>query len=251
MHKITIKTTKEVEIMRQGGRRLAIIRDQIKQMVKVGVSADSIDKKAELLIKEASGESSFKMVRNYSWTTCVNVNSGVVHGIPHSHIVFKEGDVVSVDLGMYYKGFHTDTSFTVDLGSGETSFLAIGKEALNAGINQAKGGNYVFDISNSIEKVLSKNKLSPVWNLVGHGIGRNLHEEPQIPCFVQESREKTVRILPGMVFAIEVMYTKGNGKIKNEDDGWTISTEDGKISALYEETVLITKNGNEVLTEAN
>ncbi len=251
MHKVTIKKSNEINKMREGGRLLAIIRDELKEMVKAGVSAKEIDDTAESLIDKTGGKSSFKMVKDYKWTTCVNVNSGVVHGIPHPHIVFEEGDIVSVDIGLFYKGFHTDTSFTVDLDSGEKKFLHAGKEALSSGIKAAKPDNFVFDISEAIQNVLVKNDLSPVWALVGHGIGRHLHEKPQIPCYTQEKRENTLKIVPGMVFAIEVMYTKGDGKVIVEDDGWTISTEDDKISALYEETVEITNNGNNILTKAN
>lgn len=251
MNKVTIKSPEDLEKMRVGGRELARIRDHLKEMVKPGITAAEIDNEAEKMILRFGGKPSFKMVRDYRWTTCVNINSGVVHGIPHPHIKFENGDIVSVDVGMYYEGFHTDTSFTVDLDSGEDKFLSVGKEALNAGINNAKPSNFVYDISKSIETVLAKAKLSPVWALVGHGVGRELHEEPQIPCFTQKSRENTLQIEVGMVFAIEVMYTKGNGKVIVEDDGWTISTEDDKISALYEETVEITKNGSKILTKAN
>lgn len=251
MHKVTIKTESELKVMRQGGVKLALVRDELKDMVKAGVSAEKIDKKAESLINKTGGKPSFKMVKDYKWTTCVNVNSGVVHGIPHSHIVFQDGDIVSVDVGLFYKGFHTDTSFTVDLNSSEESFLNAGKEALSSGIKAAKPANFVYDVSEAIQNVLTRHKLTPVWALVGHGIGKNLHEEPQIPCFTQEKRENTLQIVEGMVFAVEVMYTKGNGNVEVEDDGWTISTEDDKISALYEETVEITKNGSKILTKAN
>lgn len=251
MKAITIKTKEEIEIMTEGGRRLAEVRDHLRTIVKPGVSAYEIDKEAERLIQEKGGKPSFKMVKDYQWTTCVNVNTGVVHGIPHKHLVFEEGDLVSVDVGMFYEGFHTDTSFTIGLNSDEEEFLNIGEKALHAGIASAKPGNRIYDISAAIEQVLFQNKLSPVWALVGHGIGKHLHEEPQIPCYTQGRREETEEIKEGMTLAIEIMYTKGNGKVKIDEDGWTISTEDDTISALYEETVAITKNGNKILTRAN
>lgn len=251
MNKVTIKNKDEIKLMQEGGRLLAEIRDELKELVKPGMTAADIDKKADSLIKKTGGKPSFKMVKDYNWATCVNVDAGVVHGIPHPEVVFEEGTIVSVDIGLFYEQFHTDTSFTLDLDSGEEGFLKTGKKAFEEGIKQAKPGNFVFDISKAIEDVLKSNKLSPIWALVGHGIGRDLHEEPQIPCFTQKARENTLEIKPGMVFAIEVMYTKGNGRVVVEDDGWTITTEDDKISALYEETVLITNNGNNILTKAN
>jgi methionyl aminopeptidase len=163
--------------------------------------------------------------------------------------VFKKGDIVSVDVGIYYKGFHTDTSFSVSVKDDKNKkFLSVGEEALGKAIKKAKPGNKVYDISETIEKVLKKAGYVPVKALVGHGIGKDLHEEPQIPCFVNGKREDYPNIGEGAVLAIEVMYTKKDGKVRVASDGWTIETRDGKISALFEETVAVTKKGPIIIT---
>ena len=250
---IFIKTDEEIKVMKEGGKRLAKIKDEVKKNIKEGVKASSVENLATALIKKAGGKPSFKMVPGYSWSTCVNVNDGLVHGIPKDNIVFKQGNIVSVDVGIYYKGFHTDTSFSVgvDIGKDKQEFLKIGEETLSKAIDQAHIGNRIYDISEKIEQTLKKHKLSPVRALVGHGIGKKLHEEPQIPCFVRGAKNDSPIIVKGMVLAIEVMYTKGKSKVRLEEDGWTIATRDGKISALFEETVAIDSKGPLVLTESS
>ncbi|MCS7091932.1 MAG: type I methionyl aminopeptidase [Patescibacteria group bacterium] len=250
--KIQIKTDSEIRIIKEGGKRLEFVKESLREKIAPGVSAFEIDKLAFELIKKQSASPSFMMVPNYSWTTCININDGIVHGIPHKHLVFKNNDIVSVDVGLFYKGFHTDTSFSVLLGEDDSrrKFLEIGREALRLAIKNAKAGNYVFDVSYSIESTLIKNNLTPIEDLVGHGIGRKLHEDPQIPCFTRgQIRNKTPQILPGMVFAIEVMYKEyGSAQVKLAKDGWTITTSDGKISGLFEETVIVEKSGPFVAT---
>mgnify|MGYP005840865327 FL=1 len=247
---IILKSEREMEVMREGGKKLAKIKAFLRKNIKPGVSAAEIEKLAERLIKEEKGKPSFKMVPGYRWATCVNVNHGVVHGIPTKEIIFRKGDVVSIDVGLFYKGFHTDTSFSVALeGNGKhKDFLDIGEKALDEGIRNCYPGKRIFDISQAIESVLRLKGYNPVRALVGHGIGRDLHEDPQIPCFVDGKREDSMILSEGSVLAIEVMYSYGNGEIQVEADGWTITTQDGKISALFEDTVAITKNGPIVLT---
>jgi methionyl aminopeptidase len=251
MSKIQIKSPREVKIMAEGGKKLAQVKARLKEKIKVGANAQQIDDLAEKLILDSGGKPSFKMVPKYFWTTCVNVNEGVVHGIPKKTIVFKKGDLVSVDLGVYYKGFHTDTSFTVglQLDKKTAKFMKIGKKALDEAIMQAKPGNRVYDISQAMEKRVKASGYSPVRALVGHGVGRELHEEPQIPCFTYGKRSDSPQLRKGMVIAIEVMYAEGKGDVSLEDDGWTISASDGTITALFEETIAITKIGPKVLTE--
>lgn len=250
---ITIKTSSEMKIMKNGGKKLGQIKKELIQKTKEGVSAADIEKLACALIKKQSGTPSFKMVPGYSWATCVNINEGVVHGIPKKTIIFKKGDVVSIDLGIFYKGFHNDTSFSVAISPTKDikEFLKVGEEALKAAIDQAVLGNRIYDISKAMEDVLTKNSFQPVEALVGHGIGKNLHEQPQIPCFVNAKRDKTLAIPEGATFAIEVMYTMGQPGIQVEEDGWTIRVKDGKISGLFEETVAISSNGPIVLTQIN
>jgi len=250
MRKPTIKTKKELEIMSEGGKMLGKVKKELKNAVKIDVSAGEIEELATKLILDQSAKPSFKLVPGYSWTTCINVNEGVVHGIPHKEIIFKKGDLVSVDVGLFYKGFHTDTSFTILLGNEneKEKFLEVGRSALKKGIKEAKPGKTVGDISSIIEKTLIKNNAQPIKSLTGHGIGRDLHEAPLIPCFVSNTPDEKVELKEGMTLAIEVMYTKGSHHVKVGQDGWTISTKDGKISALFEETVAVTNSKPKVLT---
>lgn len=248
--KITIKSKEEIKIMAEGGTKLGRIKHELQKAIKEGENAAEIDKLADHLISASGGEASFKMVPDYKWATCINVNEGVVHGIPKDTMTFKKNDVVSVDVGLYYKGFHTDTSFSVLVGEDKklNKFLDIGEKALGFAIDKAVSGNRIYDISDTIESTLHKNSLSPIEALVGHGVGKNLHEEPQIPCFTAGNYNSSPKIENGMVFAIEVMYAQGKPDVEQEADGWTISLVDGKIAGLYEETVAVTDRGPQVLT---
>ena len=248
-NKIFVKSPGGIQKMAEGGKKLSQIKKSLKKAISVGATAGEIEELAVGLIKKEGGKPSFMMVPNYQWATCINVNEGLVHGIPTPEIVFKKGDVVSVDIGFFYKGFHTDTSFSLGLeADAAREFLASGEDALKKAINTAKVGNYIFDISKAIEETLLSCGYRPIRALVGHGVGRHLHEGPQIPCFTNGRREESPRIVPGMTFAIEVMYTKGSGEVKIGSDGWTISMRDGKMAALYEETVAVTSHGPLVLT---
>jgi len=251
MNKLSIKTNKEIQLMKEGGKLLSEIKDKSYQKIDEGVSAFEIDLFTKRLIKKAGGKPSFAMVPGYQWATCVNINSGLVHGIPKKEVVFDKGDVVSVDMGLFYKGFHTDTSITKGIGTDKKTneFLRAGEKALEKAISVAKVGNYIYDISKQLQDNIENSGANVVRSLVGHGIGRNLHEEPQIPNYTTGNRFDSVKISKGMVFAIEVMYTMGSPKVNIDKDGWTISMKDGKISALFEETVAVTKNGPLVLTK--
>lgn len=251
MKKISIKSEKEVKKMAEGGKKLARVKRALAEAIKPGVSAFDIEVLATRLIEKEGGRPSFKMVPGYSWATCVNINEGLVHGIPKKEVIFKKGDVVSVDVGMFYKGFHTDTSFTVgiDVDSHIKKFLQAGMLALKEAIKKAKPGGRIFDISEAIEARVKKGGYSPIRALVGHGVGKSLHEEPQIPCFVAGKRQESPEIMEGMTLAIEVMYAIGRPDVTLGSDGWTISMADAKISALFEETVAIQKRGPLVLTE--
>ena len=248
--KINLKTEKEIVIMREGGKKLHEVKLKLKSAVVKGVSAKEIEDLAVKLIEQSGGKPSFKMVPNYSWATCVNINSGVVHGIPKAELIFKDGDIVSVDVGFFYKGFHTDTSFSVVVGNNKDNekFLNVGKKALKEAIKQAKPGKKIGDISKKIEETVKSHGASPIQSLVGHGIGKELHEDPMIPCFVSGSPYEAVEIKKGMTLAVEVMYAEGGSAVKLNDDGWTISTKNGKIAALFEETVAVTSHGPIILT---
>jgi len=249
--RVSAKSREELDVMVKGGKLLGEVKSALRDAVKEGVSAVDIEELAVKLIDQKAGTPSFKAVPGYSWATCINVNGGLVHGIPKREVVFKKGDVVSVDVGMLYQGFHTDTSFTVGLSvDGDTEkFLQAGKKALKEAIAKVRPGSRIFDISEAIEEEIKQAGFTPIRDLVGHGIGRVLHEFPQIPCFVSGGREDSPEIPENATLAIEVMYAKGSHQIELGKDGWTIAMRDGKISALFEETVSATSGGPLVLTE--
>ncbi|OGM33371.1 type I methionyl aminopeptidase [Candidatus Woesebacteria bacterium RIFCSPHIGHO2_01_FULL_44_21] len=250
MQKFELKTKVEIAVMAEGGKKLARVKGELQKAVKEGENAESIEKLAVSLIKKEGAKPSFAMVPGYRWATCVNVNDGLVHGIPVNSLVFKDGDIVSVDVGLYYKGFHTDTSFTVLVGKSPelAHFLEVGRQSLGKAIRAAKVGHRLGDISRAIESNLKENGYSPVTALVGHGIGRELHEDPMVPCYSGYPGENFL-LNEGAVLAIEVMYAAGSGEVKTGSDGWTIRTKDGKMSALFEETVALTRGGPIVLTK--
>lgn len=247
---IKVKTPEEIQIMAEGGKKLARVKNALKEAVRPGVSTMDIEKLAVKLIKDEGAEGSFDKVPGYSWVTCICINEQLVHGIPRSDIFFKDGDLVSIDVGLYYKGFHTDTSVSVGLNLKPEAekFLDIGPIALGRAISKANVGNYIFDISKAIESTIEAQGYTPIKALVGHGVGRDLHEDPQIPCFVPGRITDSPKIEAGMVLAIEVMYALGSDKVEVLPDGWTIAMRDGKISALFEETVAVTSKGPKVLT---
>jgi methionyl aminopeptidase len=247
---IKIKTPGEIQTMVEGGKKLARVKNSLAKAVAVGVTSLDIENLAVKLIKEEGAEGSFNKVSGYSWVTCVNVNEGLVHGIPSKSVVFKDGDLVSIDVGLYFKGFHTDTSISVgiSLSPENKKFLNIGSNALERAISKARVGNYIYDISEAIESTIEGAGYTTIKALVGHGVGRELHEDPQIPCFVPGRISDSPKIVPGMVLAIEVMYAQGNDRVQVLEDGWTIAMRDGKISGLFEDSVAVTEKGSVVLT---
>lgn len=251
---IQIKTSQEIEKMKEGGKILAKILEEIKKEVKSGIITLELDKRAEELIKQSGGKPSFKMVKGYKWTTCMCVNEVVVHGVPGNYKL-KEGDVLGIDIGLFYKGFHTDMAWTLRVQTQNDEvdrFLEAGKRALEEAIKMAKVGNYVGHVSQAIQETIEKAGFSPVRALVGHGVGRNLHEEPQIPCFLRGKIEDTPKLKEGMTLAIEIIYNQGKPEVVyGSDDGWTIKTADGKLSGLFEHTVAVLEGGPEILTKAD
>lgn len=247
---IKLKTPEEVKIMAEGGAKLHRVKKALAEAVKPGVTAADIEALAVKLIKEEGAENSFDKVPGYSWATCISVNSGLVHGIPVKTLVFADGDMVKVDVGIYFKGFHTDTSVSVgiDLSPENQKFLNVGKMALEKAISKARVGAHLYEISKAIEDTIEGAGYTTIKALVGHGVGRELHEDPQIPCFVPGKIEDSPVLSVGMVLAIEVMYCMGSDKVEVLEDGWTIAMRDGKMSGLFEETVAVTINGPKVLT---
>jgi methionyl aminopeptidase len=247
---IKLKSEAEMEIMEAGGAKLGRVKKILSDAIKAGVTAQDIEDLAIKSIKAEGAEASFSKVPGYRWATCVNINEGLVHGIPTKNIIFKKGDVVSVDVGIYYKGFHTDTSITVgiELPPEKQKFLNVGKETLQKALKVVKAGNHIYDISKVIEDSVESAGYSTIKALVGHGVGRDLHEDPQIPCFVPGKIEDSQVIKKGMILAVEVMYAFGSDKVEILEDGWTIAMRDGKISGLFEDSIAVTEKGSVVLT---
>ena len=250
---IKFKTPQEVEIMQTGGKMLAETLWEVIKHLRPGVSEVEIDKLAEELILKKGGEPGFKKVEGYKHAICVSTNDVVVHGIPTNY-KFKEGDVVGIDCGVFYRGFHTDMSETKIVGKSSNKsvkkFLEVGEKALNAGIKQAVLGNHVGHISKAIQDIVEgEGGYSVVRSLVGHGVGRDLHEEPEIPGYIHGKIEKSPLLREGMVIAVEVIYNMGGADLSLDDDGWTLRTRDGSLAGLFERTIAITKNGPLGLTE--
>lgn len=242
----------KLALMQEGGRRLAKVFLAVLPQIKPGATLTYINHLVEEEITKAGGELSFKMVAGYRWASCINLNQGVVHGVPKDRKV-KEDDLVSLDAGFFYRGFHTDRAETIIAGQKKTKekikLVEAGKEALKQAIIQAKPANRVGHISRAIETSLTGAGFNPVRSLIGHGIGKKLHQEPAIPCYLEGKIEETPELLVGMNLAIEVIYTAGNPDLVELEDGWTIETADGKIAGLFEETVAVTGKGPQVLTE--
>jgi methionyl aminopeptidase len=251
---IDIKTPKELESMRKGGKILAEVLFETLSHAKPGVSEIKLEEMADRLIREKGGEAAFKKVPGYKWATCISTNDVVVHGIP-SNYKLKDGDVIGIDCGVYLEGFYTDMSDSVRVGGNKgdelDKFLEVGKKALEAGIEAAKPGNRIGHISKAIQDIVEKeNGYSVVRSLIGHGVGKTLHEDPEVPGYLNVKIEKTPELRPGMTIAIEVIYNMGGHEVSfANNDGWTIVTSDGTLSGLYERTVAITDKGNEILTK--
>lgn len=247
--KINIYSPEELKLIRKSGKITAIALQKVLQAVKVGVTTLELDQLAEKLIREAGGEPSFMMEPGYKWTTCMNVNDMVVHGIPNDYKLQK-GDRLGVDLGTVYEGFHSDASWTVEVETNHLeSFFEAGKIAVKNAIKQCVPGKHVGDISKAMEDGIRGGGYSPVKQLVGHGVGHKLHEDPEIPCFLRGKIENTPEIKEGMVFAIEAIYNEGRSEVVYlNNDGWTIVTKDATVSGLFEHTVIVTKNGPEIVT---
>jgi methionyl aminopeptidase len=255
--KIIIKTQEQVEIMKKSGEILAEVLFALVDQIKIGMSEIELDLLAEKMIRERGGEPGFMKVPGYHNTVCMMTNDVVVHGIPTDYR-FKSGDIVGIDCGVYYKGFHTDMAETVRLGDSTDAkkdeeadtFLATGKRALENAIAQAKIGNRVGHISKAFNDVIEKEGgYSVVRNLVGHGVGRDLHEAPEIPGYLPEPIDKTPLLKENMTLALEIIYNKGTRQVQYDDDGWTIRTKDGEISAVFERSLVVTKDGPVVLTK--
>ncbi len=247
---IKARTKEEIAIMTEGGRKLKKILDTLLESVNVGTTGADLDRLAFERIEQEGGKASFTMVPGYKWATCICTNDSIVHGIPDD-VPFKTGDIVGVDVGLYYEGFHTDASWSVIVGKGskeDVRFLHVGEKALYKGIKEARSGNRVGNISQAIQKEVEAGGYAIVKMLVGHGVGKKLHEEPEIPGFLSRPMEDTPELREGYTLAIEVIYSQGSGDVRYDRDGWTIRTKDGRNSGLFEKTIALSGKDAIILT---
>lgn len=246
---VTVKSPREIELMRESCRILSEVHDKLAEIIVPGISTKDIDIEGERLIRSYGCIPNFLHYNGYPASICVSVNDEVVHGIPNKKHILKEGDIVSLDCGLIYKGYHSDAARTYGVGQitpEAQKLIDVTRQAFFEGIKYAKAGNHLYDISNAIDDYVTPFGYGIVRDLVGHGIGTSLHEDPQIPNFRQ--KRHGVKLEAGMTLAIEPMINMGTYEVCWEDDDWTVVTEDGSLSAHYENTVLITDGEPEILT---
>ena len=245
---VTIKSPREIELMREAGRILAKTHEELAKNLRPGMSTWDIDHMGEEIIRSYGCIPSFKNYNGYPASICVSVNDEVVHGIPHKEHFLDEGDIVSLDAGVIYKGYHSDAARTYGIGQIDDDakkLIEVTRQSFFEGIKFAKAGNHLNDISVAIQKYAESFGFGVVRDLVGHGIGSHLHEDPEIPNF---ARKRKGILQPGMTLAIEPMITEGSYEVVWLDDDWTVMTEDGGWAAHYENTILITENEPEILS---
>ncbi|HSX09289.1 MAG TPA: type I methionyl aminopeptidase [Candidatus Saccharimonadales bacterium] len=252
---IDYKTAEEIKIMQHGGHILATVLNEVMDAIRPGITELELDQLAEKRIRALGGEPGFMKVDGYYHTTCFSTNDVVVHGIPSNYKI-KENDVVGIDCGVFYKGFHTDMSDSrrVKVKNAKKdevdTFLEVGKYALDEAIKQAVVGNRVGHISQTIQRIVEKEAgYGVVRSLIGHGVGRELHEAPEVPGYLIGNINRTPLLKVGMTIAVEVIYNMGTRDVMLDPDQWTIRTADGKLAGLYERTIAITEDGPLMITE--
>lgn len=246
---VTIKSAREIELMREAGRILEIVHDELGKAIRPGMSTKDVDILGEKIIRGYGCIPSFLDYQGYPASICVSVNDEVVHGIPHKNRILQDGDIVSLDAGVIYKGYHSDAARTHAVGEisdDAARLIEVTKQSFFEGIRYAKAGYHLYDISNAIDAYVRQFGYGIVRALVGHGIGCSLHEDPQVPNFRQLRRGMKLRA--GMTLAIEPMINMGRYEVDWLDDDWTVVTRDGSLSAHYENTVLITDDEPEILS---
>lgn len=246
---VTLKSQDELDKMRRAAAVVAETLLKVGEMIQPGVSTLDLDRMAEEHIRSQGMTPSFKGYMGFQHTLCTSVNEEVVHGIPHAKRVLKEGDIVGVDCGAIYQGYHGDSARTFAVGAVTeevTKLMDVTRESLEQGISQMVQGNRLYDIGAAIQKHIESNDLAVVREYVGHGIGTKLHEDPQVPNYGQAGTG--MRLKSGMVFAIEPMVNLGTEETYILEDGWTVVTKDGRYSAHFEDTIAITENGPDILT---
>lgn len=247
---IIIKTRTEIETMREGGRILSDIIKEITDNMKDGISSEELNILAEKLISRKGGMPSFKNYRQYPKAICVSINDEVVHGIPSEEKTIKKGDIVGLDLGLKYKGLYTDMAVTVPIGKVSKKakrLINVAKKCLELGLKQIRPGHRIGDISYAIQSYAEANGFAVVRDLVGHGVGKEVHEDPTIPNYGEPKTGLSLE--EGMVIAIEPMLTEGDYQVTTDEDGWTVRTKDKSLAAHFEVTAAVTRHGYSVLTK--
>ena len=248
---VTIKSDEEIELMREAGRILALVHQNLGKEIRPGMSTLEIDRLGEEMIRSYGCIPSFLNYCGYPASICVSVNEEVVHGIPNANRIVKEGDIVSLDAGVIYKGYHSDAARTVAVGEISKEAQALidtTRMSFFEGIKKAKAGNHLFEISAAIGDFANSHGYGVVYDLVGHGIGSHLHEEPEVPNFGPRWPHRGIKLRPGMTLAVEPMINMGSPEVLWMDDEWTVVTKDMSLSAHYENTILITDQKPEILS---
>ncbi len=248
---ISIKNPEEIELMKEAGRILAITHEELKKAIKPGITTYDIDKLGEEVIRSYGCTPSFLNYCGYPASVCVSINEEVVHGIPSKIRYIKEGDIVSLDAGVIYKGYHSDSARTYGVGEISpvcTDLIKVTKQSFFEALKVARAGNHIKDIGVAVERYVLQHGFDVVVDLVGHGVGKNLHEEPDVPNFA--TRRRGPKLKAGMTIAIEPMVTVGDYHVNWLDDGWTVVTADGLAAAHYENTILITESEPVILSRA-
>lgn len=247
---IILKSPDEIKIMQEANQIVAETLATLRDHIEPGQSTWQLNKLAEKFIEKRNATPAFKGYRGFPGSVCVSINEEVVHGIPSKKVLLKEGDIISIDFGVKYKGFYGDSAITVPVGSissANKELLKVTKESLYKGIEKAIVGNRINDISRAVQQHVEQSGLSVVRQFVGHGIGHELHEPPEIPNY--NRKERTPKLLPGMVLAIEPMVNAGMYEVQVLSDGWTVVTRDKSASAHFEHSVAVTENGPIILSE--
>lgn len=246
---VILKLPEEIEKARASNHIVAEVLNKLRDKVKPGISTSELDKFAEEVTRKRGAKPAFKGYRGYPYSLCTSINEEVVHGMPSERLL-KEGDIIGLDFGVYYKGFYGDAAITLPVGKislDAQKLINVTERSLYTGIEQIKVGKRLGDISAAVQMTVEEAGFSIVRDFVGHGIGRNLHEDPQIPNYGKKGRG--IELKSGMIFAIEPMVNQGDYKVKILPDGWTVVTEDGKLSAHFEHSVVITDNGPDILSK--
>ncbi|GIR28941.1 methionine aminopeptidase [bacterium] len=250
---VKIKNNDEINQMSSCGKIISDVREIIVKNIEPGISTWELDKLAEEYTISKGFIPAFKGYQNFPSSICASVNDEVVHGLPSKNKILKKGDIIGIDFGVYDGTFYADSAFTFPVGDVSDNIiklLNVTKESLNLGIQKAQVGNKIYDISKAIQDHIEKNGFTVVRSYVGHGIGKDLHEEPHVPNFIlnNKDRSKSMKLKEGMVLAIEPMVNVGNFEVELSDDNWTVKTCDGSLSAHFEHTVALTKDGPKILT---